>query len=171
MAKIKIEFTEDIIKLVKNLRFGPIESKYYVTPSHDDVVVEDVGSGRFNVISVSDEGLAKEIAPIRVTNIQDLGDNLYGIDNYNLWGGTYIYEDMAYILGKMDKVVKGTEEDPDGPKFEEETAKYLEELASFIIENLSNIEEILHQFCTEGIHTGVTYVCKPNEHIWSKEEK
>lgn len=172
MAKLKIKFTEDQIKLIKALRFEQINPKFYVTPAHEDVSVEEVGNTRFNVISWNRMGNGgfETVAPITVQNAMDLGDNLYGIDSYNLWGGTYILEDMALILGKMDKLIEGTSEDPDGPKFDEETTQYFFEMANFIVDNLCNIEEILHQFCTEGIQADTTYSCKPNEHIWHKEE-
>ena len=75
------------------------------------------------------------------------------------------------ILGYMDKVIPGTMEDADGPKFDEETAAHLNELDSFIIENFQHIEDILHQFCFEGIKPGVTYWCNKNEGVWHKEEK
>lgn len=178
MAKLKIEFTEDHIKLIKNLRFEQIEPKFYVDSCHEDVSVKAVGKGRFNVSALhrtidenGNRSAFEVIAPIEIKSAQDYGDNLYGIDTYNLWGGTYIYEDIAYIIGKMDKVIEGTLEDPDGPKFDEETTAYMDELASFIIDNLQNIEEILHQFCTVGIEAGVYYTCNPAQHLWSKEAK
>lgn len=171
MAKLKIQFTEDQIKLIKNLRFQEIKPNFYVTPCNDDVWVNKVNDTRYNVSTIVCNGNERSeiTSPIVIQNAQDLGDNLYGIDTYNLWGGTYIYEDIAYIVGKMDKVIDGTLEDPDGPKFDEETTAYLNELATFIIDNLTNIEEILHQFCTEGIQTGVCYTCNQAQHIWSKE--
>ena len=101
---------------------------------------------------------------------RQIDDANYSIDTYDLFGGTYLYEDMAYILGLMDKVIPGTMEDADGPKFEEETMQHLMELDSFIVDNLQHIEDILHQFCTEGIQPGVTYVCNLNEGVWHKEE-
>jgi hypothetical protein len=102
---------------------------------------------------------------------RQVDDEHYAIDTYDLFGGTYLYEDMALILGYMDKVIPGTMEDADGPKFDDETLEHLNELDSFIVENLQNIEDILHQFCTEGIQVGVTYWCNPSECIWHKEEK
>lgn len=102
---------------------------------------------------------------------RQLDDEHYAIDTYDMFGGTYLYEDMALILGYMDKVIPGTMEDADGPKFDDETLNHLNELDSFIVENLQNIEDILHQFCTEGIQVGVTYWCNPSEGIWHKEEK
>jgi hypothetical protein len=176
MAKIKIKFTEDQVNLIKNLRFKQIKPDFFVDPCNDDVWIQNVGNGRFNIhnlirkdkVQYANETF-ETVSPVEIHSSQDFGDNLYGLDTYSLWGGTYIYEDIAYIIGKMDKVVEGTLEDPDGPKFDEETTEYMDGLASFIIENLQNIEEILHQFCTDGIQPGVTYSCKPSEHIWTKE--
>ena len=101
---------------------------------------------------------------------RQLDDANYTIDTYDLFGGTYLYEDMAFILGLMDKVIPGTMEDADGPKFDEETLSHLVELDSFIIENFQHIEDILHQFCAEGIKPGITYWCNLNEGVWHKEE-
>lgn len=101
---------------------------------------------------------------------RQFNDELFAIDTYDLFGGTFLYEDMALILGYMDKVIPGTMEDADGPKFDDETLAHLNELDSYIVENIQHIEDILHQFCTEGIQEGVTYWCNPSEGIWHKEE-
>ena len=101
---------------------------------------------------------------------RQLDDANFTIDTYDLFGGTYLYEDMAQILGLMDKVIPGTMEDADGPKFDEDTQLYLNELDGFIVENIQNIEDILHQFCHDGIQPGVKYWCKPSEGIWHKED-
>lgn len=96
-------------------------------------------------------------------------DSLYGFDNFNLWGGTYIWEQMAYILGIYNHVIKGTEEDPTGPKFPEEDMEHMKDLDAFILTHLEHIFQILLQFCTEGIQPGVTYWCYDYEKIWHKE--
>ena len=113
----------------------------------------------------------EHIQLIKNFRTRQLGDEYFTIDTYDLFGGTYLYEDMALILGYMDKVIPGTMEDADGPKFDDDTLQHLNELDSFIVENLKNIEDILHQFCTEGIQANVTYWCNPSEGIWHKEEK
>ncbi len=46
----------------------------------------------------------------------------------------------------------------------------MRELDSFMVEHLQHIEEILHQFCTEGIQPWVTYWCRDYERLWHKEE-
>lgn len=117
-------------------------------------------------LTFNDEHL-KLISNFRTRQLDDAN---YTIDTYDLFGGTYLYEDMAYILGLMDKVKPETIEDPDGPKFDDETMEHLQELDSFIIDNFQHIEDILHQFCTEGIQPNVTYWCSQNEGVWHKEE-
>lgn len=169
MAKIKIEFTEDHISLIRALRFEKLQQKFYVLPRHEDIEIEDVGNAKF--FNVFDKKHIDLIAPVEVRTAADFGEEIYGIDTYNLWGGTYIFEDMAYILGKTDKMIEGTSESPNGPQFDEETTNYFIELANFIVDNLQNIEEIVHQFCMTGIQAGVTYECNPNEHIWHLAEK
>lgn len=113
----------------------------------------------------------EQLKLIRNIRFEQLNDAQYVVDTYSLWGGSYIYEDMAYILGMMDHMIPGTIEDVDGPKFDEEAMAKFTVLDEFIVENIGNIEGILHQFCTEGIQPGVTYWCNRNEGIWHKEEK
>ena len=91
----------------------------------------------------------------------------YGVDTYDLYGGTNLFEDMAIILGKFDKAIKGTECDVDGRKFPKEIMEHFKELDEFILDNMENIENILHQFATEGIKPGI-YEAIDYEQIWKK---
>ena len=56
-----------------------------------------------------------------------------------------------------------------GPRYPDEDMEHMKDLDSWFITNLSNIMEILIQFCTEGIQAGVTYWCYDYQHIWYKE--
>lgn len=124
MAKIKLTFTDEHIKLIKCLRF------------------------------------------------EKINENIYGIDNYALWGGTFIYEQMAYILGYADKVIKGSECDVDGPKYPDALIAHFNDLDGFIVDNLQYIEDILHQFCDKGgIKPDTTYVAYDYEGIWHTEDE
>lgn len=105
---------------------------------------------------------------IRNLNVQELKNDIVGIPKDNLYGGTYKYEQMALILGLMDKAVKGTEEDINGTLYEKDTQLYMMELDKYITDNLLNIEEIVHQFCLTGGITPGKYVCKDYQHIWQK---
>ena len=47
---------------------------------------------------------------------------------------------------------------------------HLMDLDAYITDNILNIEEIVHQFATEGGLKPGIYTCKDNEHIWSYKE-
>ena len=131
MAKLKLNLTDDIIKLMSNFRIQ-----------------------KLNQLNVKQ-------------NPEDWTDKYFGIDTYGLYHGSYLYQDMAEILGLSDKIIKGTELDYDGPKYEQETMNYLIDLDAFIVSNILNLEEIIHQFATKGgVKSGI-YTCRDNEHIWS----
>lgn len=92
-----------------------------------------------------------------------------GIDKYDIFGNSRLFEDMARILGLYEgHVDRNSVEDWDGAKFDKETSIKLRELADFLDENLLSIEEILHQQCDVGIKVG-TYVCMDNVRIWKYE--
>lgn len=94
----------------------------------------------------------------------------YGVDVDHLYGGTYLYEQMAEYLGWMDKVIPSTKEDPDGAKFEPETMKKLVELDEYVTKHLIDIEEIIHQFATKGgIKKGI-YRADDAARIWKFSE-
>ena len=112
----------------------------------------------------------EQIELIKRLRFTKINNDVYGIDVYSMWGGDSLYEDVAYALGFMDKAYVDTLEDFDGPKFPPDITKHIEELYDFFMKNLVNIEEILHQFVTEGIKPNITYWCKDNEHIWKIEE-
>ena len=128
MAKIKLELTEDMIKLISNFHFGE-------TPNLD--------------------------------NTKEQSKN-YAVDINNIYGGDITFENIAYILGRYDEHIPGTEEDALGAKFPKEFEDYMWELHGTIIDNLRNIEEIVHQFCWRGGVTPGVYKCLSNEHIWEK---
>lgn len=174
MTKIKLTFNDDHIKLIKNLRFSRIEPSFIITPNRNDVSITDIGNGRYDIeseISLNEETTIPLSLPITVRALHDQYDSLYGVDTYNLWGGDFIYEDIAYIIGCADQAFPDSLEDIDGPKYPKDVMERLDSLAMFIIDNLSNIEEIVHQYCTEGIKPNVTYWCRDNEHIWKIDEK
>ena len=170
MAKVKLTFTEDQIKLIRNFRINDLNHRFYVTTTSPDQEAVKVTANKYNITAESDMG-TKIISQINIHTDSEFDNEMVGIDTTNMWGGTFIFEDMALQLGLMDKIVPGTEENPLGPQFEEETQKYLLETANFIVDHLKDIEAILHQFCTEGLQAGVTYVRMNNSDIWHKENE
>ena len=91
-----------------------------------------------------------------------------GIDKYDIFGGSRLWEDMARILGWYGHIIPETREDWDGAKFDKETTDKMRDLADFLDENILSIEEILHQHCDVGIKVG-TYTCLDNVRIWKYE--
>lgn len=99
---------------------------------------------------------------IKNFRFERISDKHYGLDTYGLFGGTYLYEDMALILGYQDKAIPETIENPMGVRYEEEYERKMEEYDGFILENLVFLEEILHQFIDKGgikpgIYTAIDY--------------
>lgn len=99
---------------------------------------------------------------IKNLNFERISDKHYGFDTYNLWGGTYLLEQMSLILGYQDKVIPETLENPMGVRFEKEYEDKMFEYDAFILENFVFLEEILHQFVDKGgikpgIYTAVDY--------------
>lgn len=195
--KIKLTFTDEHIALIKALNFNKIDFKEIInTFSVVDYNVQ--------VVENNAEFKTQRVVPYRIGDILDrfnVGiDNIYGFDIYNLWGGTYLWEQMAYILGYQDAMIPSTMEDPTGPKFyktvwtgldengrrfvvtdkdklndaagleEIDVIEHFKDLDSFILTNLPYIMDLLLQFCTEGIQSGVTYWAYDYQRIWYKEE-
>ena len=178
--KIRLKFTDEHIALIKAIDFKQVDVKEIINTfsvidkevsviEGGNGVVTDTGNGKTKVYdksAVYEYRLADLLERFHIDF-----DNIYGIDNFNIWGGTYIWEQIAYIIGIHDHMLKGTEEDPDGPKFPEEDMEHMRELDSFIVTNLLYIEQILHQFCTEGIQAGVTYWAYDYQMIWHRADE
>lgn len=96
------------------------------------------------------------------------GELGWGINQYNLFGGTYVLEDVAIILGKYDQVIAGTEEDAEGPDFPDEVKNYMWELYQYIWENMVYIFSLVFYFATRGGLTPGTYKCKDTLKEWTK---
>lgn len=82
---------------------------------------------------------------------------VYAIDMNSLFGGSFILEDISRILGIYDKsVIKGTECNAMGPSFQKEDEDYMFRIATYIYDNLEDIEAILHYFSNKGgIKSGI----------------
>lgn len=95
----------------------------------------------------------------------------WGIDFNSLYGGSYLFEDIAYILGKYDERIEGTEEDAMGPQFPEELENHMYELHCYIVENIEYIEDLIHYYSNKGGLKVGTYTCNDFNKIWKYTEK
>lgn len=121
MAKIKINITEDHIKLIKEFR------------------------------------------------IERINDIYVGFDTINPYGGSFLMEDLAMILGYWDKAVEGTEKDYDGRKFGFENEQKMLEIHMYLMDNFELILSIMTQFVTTGVKPGLYTAIDYNLH-WEYKE-
>jgi hypothetical protein len=78
--------------------------------------------------------------------------------------------DLALVLGLKDKEIPGTEEDPDGAAYPDDVENYILSIHHYIVDNLYDIEVLIHQMALQGGITPGTYKCIDSEEIWSKEK-
>lgn len=93
----------------------------------------------------------------------------WGIDQYNMFGGTYVLEDVARILGKYDEHIVGTEEDPQGVDFEDDLKQQMWDLYRYIWENMEDILNLVLYFSNKGGLVPGTYKKQNNTELWVKE--
>ena len=103
----------------------------------------------------------------------ELGSNnhfAWGIDEYNLFGGTYLMEQMAIMLNQYDKAIPGTEESPTGKQFPKELEDYWWDLYQYIWDNLEYIINLVLYYAPNGgISTG-TYEFDTKTYEWKKKQ-
>ena len=104
--------------------------------------------------------------------LQDMEeDTIVGINKEQMFClGSHLLEDMAMVLGLMDKMIPNTAEHPDGRAFEDEAESYMLEIYGYLSENLYWIEQLIHQYVVKGGITPGTYKCLAKDGIWSKDE-
>ena len=117
----------------------------------------------------------KLISAIKVEEFQFGADSKngelgWGFNQYNLFGGTYVLEDVAILLGKYDQHIVGTEEDPMGMDFPDDVKNYMWDCYSYIWENMVYIMSLVLYYSTRGGLTPGTYVCKDTVREWTKVE-
>lgn len=180
MAKITITFTDEHVKLIRCLQFKQIEIKHEKSDltKHTNYIrkllKEISGKKEYAILTRDIEDRLNSIDRIskisKVLAVED-NDKYYGIDTYDLFSNDYWYDYMAHIIGCSDQVIRGTEEDTDGPKYPQEVIEHLRDLDAFLINNIVYIEDIIHQFSDRGgIKSGITYISYDYEGIWYTEE-
>ena len=96
-------------------------------------------------------------------------DTIVGINKGQMFClGSHLLEDMAMVLGLMDKALPHTVGDPDGRAFDDETEEYMLKLYDYLSSNLYWIEQLIHQFVIKGGITPGTYKCLTTDCIWEK---
>ena len=99
--------------------------------------------------------------------VEDDG-NKVSVEKDGCYGGTFIMEDIAWILGRMGEAVPGTESDPDGRKFPPETEDYFWGLHDYIWDNIGYVMSLSQQLSRQGGMKPGTYQCVDRDMIWKK---
>lgn len=100
---------------------------------------------------------------------EDEKNNFLVIDKYDPYMLSGRLEDIALALGVFDKMIPGTENDADGGAFPDDVEKYLLDTHHYVVDNLKDIESLIHQFVFKGGLSAGTYKCIDNEMIWAYE--
>lgn len=110
--------------------------------------------------------LTKEhIKLINSFKFNSFNDQQFGFDTINPYGGDYLFEDLALILGYWDKHTKGTENDFDGRKYGLDVENKMLELHTYIMDNIDYIISIIWQNLEQGIKPGI-YTTNSNKNEW-----
>ena len=114
--------------------------------------------------------LIQAMNPVKFEFDNDSKNNHIGVgyDTYSLWGGSYLYEDIALILGFFEESMEGTENDYTGRRYSKEREDHMNELFDFFEENLYYVESLVHQFSCKGGLTPGTYKCIDYQLNWEK---
>ena len=94
----------------------------------------------------------------------------FGINLNHIWGGSYLFEDMALILGFYDDFLEGTDGDYEGRRYSEEREKYMVAEFNWFKDNMYFIESLIHHYATKGGLTPGTYKCIDYKLDWEKVE-
>lgn len=165
MAIKKITLTEDHLKLIENINFEKF--------NFDDKQKIEELRGYALSLELKPKKKKDEVTEndYYIEKIKDLEANErfgWGIDQWNMFGGTYVLEDVALILGKLDQAIQGTEEDPTGRHFPLELEDYMWDLYRYIYENMEYIISLVLYYSNKGGLTPGTYKCIDNIKNWEK---
>ena len=92
----------------------------------------------------------------------------WGCDQWGLFGGTYLLEDMAMILGYYDKAIENSENFANGRRFPDELEEKMYTLYNYICDNMDDIFTLILTFIGNGGLTPGTY--EYVDYKWKRKE-
>lgn len=165
MAKRKktLHLTEEHIALISNIKFEKFvfdEKEHYVKLKN---LVNDLQLDKSENAKEYNEYILNEIY-----NHNPHSRFGWGCDQWNLFGGTYVLEDVAMILGYLNQAIENSENYATGRRFPAELEAKMYNLYEYIYEHLEDIMQlILHLTGNGGITPGTyEYV----NYTWKKKE-
>lgn len=110
----------------------------------------------------------KLISLIRLEENEE-DDKTFYIDLDNPYELSGRLQDLALALGYYDKMIPGTEENPEGGSFPDKIEEHLLEVHKYIVKNLYDIETLVHELAFKGGITPGTYKYVDSKGSWEKE--
>ena len=93
----------------------------------------------------------------------------WGVDQWNLFGGTYVLEDVAMILGYFDQAIENSETLATGRRFPEELEEKMFNLYEYICDHFEDILVLTFVFAGQGGLVPGTY--EYVDYQWSKKKE
>ena len=165
----KLTLTEDHIKLIKNIKFDAFDMGEYFSTEGVNYAIGEIESSKDNLKKFGT--LRDELLRVK-EQLEIVSDKkeckAWGIDQWNLFGGTFVMEDVALILDHFGDFIPGTEESPMGKRYPKELEDYFWESYLFIVENLVLIINLIFYYVDKGGITPGTYKVNTKDMIWEK---
>ena len=86
-----------------------------------------------------------------------------GIESNSVYGGSDLLEDVSMAIGVYDERIDGTDENPEGISFSLDIEEKLYAMHEFVMNNLIDIEHLMHYWSNKGGLTPGTYNTKTFE--------
>ena len=93
----------------------------------------------------------------------------WGVDQWNLFGGTYVLEDVAMILGYFDQAIENSETLATGRRFPEELEEKMYNLYEYICDNFDDILVLTFALAGQGGLVPGTY--EYVDYQWTKKKE
>lgn len=116
---------------------------------------------RKNIITLTKEALDL-CATIKVREMElpseiAGGTVIAGIEKTSVYGGSDLLEDVSMAIGCYELRDKDSDESPNGILFDEDLENKMYTLHEFVMDNLVNIETLIHYWSNKGGLTPGTY--------------
>ena len=140
-----ITLTDEHITLISNIKFEKFVFDDKQNYSRIKNLVNDLKLSENDKFKQYNDDILEEIH-----GFQPHSRFGWGCDQWSLFGGTYVLEDVAMILGYFDQAIENSETLATGRRFPAELEDKMYNLYEYIYENLEDIFVIILTFVGNG---------------------
>lgn len=101
------------------------------------------------------EEILKLVSTIKIRDV-DLPSDMMGgrivagIESNSVYGGSDLLEDVSRAIGIYEEKIDGTEENSNGIQFDIDTENKMYDMHEFVMNNLIDIENLIHYWSNKG---------------------